>query len=995
MPVGAWADEWKDPETNVIYEYDPAGTTASVKEGVVHYEVMSRELDRQNAPKKAPGSPDASGDIAIRSAITVNGKTYKVTTIGYAAFHSNDKITGVTIPEGITTIGEYAFAYCNNLANISIPSSIESVGYFSFNGCKWYEEWYANQADGVVYIGKALYKYKGTMPEGTNIEVKSGTASITRSAFYQCSGLASITLPEGLTEIGSGAFYYCRNLTTVIAPETITYVGSAAFSNTQWLANQPEGLLYIGKVAYKYIGEMPANSTIALKEGTTGIASSCFSNCNGLTSIDIPQTVKYIDDSAFSGCANLVNVVLPEGLTMISYSLFKGCNSLSSINIPESVTDISGEAFSGCLSLTGISIPKAVNYIGSEAFYNCQSLEKVEMPADMDLTEINKKTFAYCKQLKSIQIPANVQSINEYAFYDCENLTSVTIPSSVTYIGSLAFAGCSGLTSVTIGNGVTTIRSSAFAGCKNLKEVHISDLAAWCNIYFDNGTANPLCYTGDLFLNGEKIDNLVIPEGVETIKFAAFYGSSIKSVLIPTSVKEIKTLAFSYCSELSEIVVSDGNAVYDSRNNCNAIIETASNTLLFGCQNTVIPEGVTSIGSSAFYGCTGLTSVTIPSSVTSIGSSAFYGCSGLTSVTIPSSVTSIGTSAFDECENLKEVHISDLAAWCNIDFYYNTDNPLYYAGDLFLNGEKIDNLVIPEGVETIKFAAFYGSSIKSVLIPASVKEIQTLVFSKCPDLSEIVVSDGNAVYDSRNNCNAIINTANNALYIGCKSTIIPEGIVEISDRAFFCCTGLTSLTIPEAVTTIGDNSFRACTGLKSIDLPESLTKIGKSCFYECSNLSDVIIPDGVVTLDEYVFCNCSSLTSINIPKSVTSIGWRAFSDCSGLTRVMSAIEEPFKINENVFNNWNSETKKDEFTTATLYVPQGTKAKYEATAAWNLFSKIEEMGDSPDAMDATIRDHGVAVESSRYSLDGHSLSSPSKGLNIVRMSDGTVRKTVVR
>lgn len=715
MPVGAWADEWKDPETNVIYEYDPAGTTASVKEGALTGTNTSREFDRQNAPKKDPGSPDASGDIAIRSAITVNGKTYKVTTIGYAAFYDNSEITGVTIPEGITTIGDYAFRYCNNLANISIPSSIESVGYDSFYGCKWY----ANQPDGVVYIGKALYKYKGTMPEGTSIEVKNGTVSITEKAFYQCSGLASITVPE-----------------------TVTYVGERAFYGTQWLANQPEGLLYIGKVAYKYIGEMPANSTIALKEGTTGIASSCFSNCNGLTSIDIPQTVKYIDDSAFSGCANLVNVVLPEGLTEISYLLFKGCNSLSSLNIPENVTDIGFEAFSGCLSLTGISIPKAVNYIGGEAFYDCQSLEKVEMPADMDLTEINKKTFAYCKQLKSIQIPANVQYINEYAFY--------------------------------------------------------------------------------------------------------------------------------------------------------------------------------------------------------------------------------------ECENLKEVHISNLAAWCNIDFYYNTDNPLYYAGDLFLNGEKIDNLVIPEGVETIKFAAFYGSSIKSVLIPASVKEIQTLVFSNCSELSEIVVSDGNAVYDSRNNCNAIINTANNALYIGCKSTIIPEGIVEISNRAFFCCTGLTSLTIPEAVTTIGDNSFRACTGLKSIDLPESLTKI-----------------------DEYVFYNCSSLTSINIPKSVTSIGAYVFYNCSGLTRVMSAIEEPFKIKENVFWNWNSETEKNEFTTATLYVPQGTKAKYEATAAWNLFSKIEEISDSPDAVDATIRDHGVAVEKSRYSLDGHSLSSPSKGLNIVRMSDGTVRKTVVR
>ena len=250
--------------------------------------------------------------------------------------------------------------------------------------------------------------------------------------------------------------------------------------------------------------------------------------------------------------------------------------------------------------------------------------------------------------------------------YDSDISGDFIIPSEITYnnvtcsvtsIGNLVFQACYELTSVTIPNSVTSIGEWAFAGCSGLKEVHINDIAAWCNIDFEDSDANPLYYAQNLYLNNELITELVIPNGVTSIKDYVFYNySNLTSITIPNSVTSIGHHAFRGCSGLESIVVDPGNTKYDSRENCNAIIETESNTLLYGCKNSVIPNSVTSIGQAAFNNCSGLTSVTIGNSVTSIGNSAFYSCDGLTSVTIGNSVTSIREGAFRNCENLADVY---------------------------------------------------------------------------------------------------------------------------------------------------------------------------------------------------------------------------------------------------------------------------------------------------------------------------------------------------
>ena len=339
------------------------------------------------------------------------------------------------------------------------------------------------------------------------------------------------------------------------------------------------------------------------------------------------------------------------------------------------------------------------------------------------VTSIGDDAFYYCPGLISVTIPNSVTSIGRWAFCVCGSLTSITIPNSVTTIGNAAFCGCSGLTSITIPNSVTSIGIQAFQSC-----------------------------------------------------------SGLTSVTIPNSVTSIGSNAFDYCSGLTSIIVDANNLKYDSRDNCNAIIEKRTTELIWGCKNTVIPNSVTSIGHTAFSKCTGLTSITIPSSVTSIDGGAFFGCSSLTSI--------------------------------NVD----ANNPKY---------------------------------------------------------------------DSRDNCNALIETATNTLIAGCKNTVIPNGVTSIFILAFYGCSGLISIEIPNSVTSIGSLAFS----------------------------------------------NCSSLTSIEIPNNVTSLGSGAFEDCSGLTSVVVKRETPVDITSDVFTNR---------ANATLYVPQGCIAAYKAADYWKEFKEIKEI-----------------------------------------------------
>ena len=492
----------------------------------------------------------------------------------------------------------------------------------------------------VTYKNTSYNSYSGSIiiPATTvykPIYSSSGTTykviSIGNDAFRGCSELTSVTIPSSVKSIGSDAFYGCTGLTAPVFNSSIFAYLPRNFSGEYSI---PEGIKQIVGSAFSGCTGL---TSITIPSSVTSIGDDAFSGCTGLTApvfnssifaylpqnfsgeYSISEGIKQIARSAFYGCSGLTSVTIPSSVTSIGDLAFYGCSGLTSATIPSSVTSIGSYAFSGCSGLTSISIPSSVTSIGSYAFRGCTGLTSITIPSSV--TSIGSDAFSGCSGLTSISIPSSVTSIGSSAFHNCRGLTSISIPSSVTSIGSDAFSGCSGLTSISIPSSVTSIGSYAFVGCSGLTSV-------------------------------------TIPSSVTSIGEYAFYGcSELTSISIPSSVTSIGDAAFYGCTGVTNIKVDANNDVYDSRDNCNAIIKTSTNKLISGCQNTTIPSSVTSIGSYAFSGCSGLTSISIPSSVTSIGSNAFYGCTGLTSITIPSRVTTIGSDAFDGCTGLTSISI--------------------------------------------------------------------------------------------------------------------------------------------------------------------------------------------------------------------------------------------------------------------------------------------------------------------------------------------------
>ena len=282
---------------------------------------------------------------------------------------------------------------------------------------------------------------------------------------------------------------------------------------------------------------------------------------------------------------------------------------------------------------------------------------------------------------------------------------------------------------------------------------------------------------------------------------------------------------------------------------------------------------VTTIGNNAFFYCRRVTSVNIPESVTVIGNYSFYNCIVLASVNIPKNVTCIGSRAFSECTSLTSV-------------------------------------TFPNGLRTICSGAFYNcNGLTSVTIPSSIDSIGPNPFAGCPSLTSLVVEKGNAVYDSRENCNAIIKTATNTLISGCKTTVIPNSVTSIDFLGFCQCTGLTSITIPANVTSIGERAFLRCTGLDSVTILGGVTILGAIVFLGCTSLTSVNLPNSLTSIGSNAFSNCTSLTSVNIPDSVTFIGSNAFSNCTSLTSV-DIPNSLTSIGSNAFLNCTSLTSVD-------------------------------------------------------------------------------------
>mgnify|MGYP002522852594 CR=1 FL=1 len=375
-------------------------------------------------------SNEYSGNLIIPETVTYDGKTYSVTSIGSSAFYECSGLESITIPNSVTSIGSSAFYGCSGLTGVHIFDLAAWCNIeFNSNPLSYAHHLYLDGKEikdlvipnSVTSIGNSAFSGYSAL---TSITIPNSVTSIGHEAFSGCTGLTDITIPNSVTNIGGSAFSWCINLTSITIPNSVTSVGRYAYYETAWYDNQPDGVVYVGKVAYNYKGKITYHTNIVLEEGTLGIADGAFSGCSGLKSIIIPYSVTSIGENSFSGCSDLMSINIPYSVTRIGNSAFSGCSGLTSITIPYSVTRIGNSAFSGCSGLTSITIPNTVVSIGGSAFQ------------------------------------------------DCSSLTSITIPNSVASIGSSAFLGCSGLTQITIGNSVTTIGGSSFGNCPKLTDVY-------------------------------------------------------------------------------------------------------------------------------------------------------------------------------------------------------------------------------------------------------------------------------------------------------------------------------------------------------------------------------------------------------------------------------------------------------------------------------------------------------------------------------------------
>ena len=775
------------------------------------------------------------------------------------------------------------------------------------------------------------------------------------------------------------------------------------------------------------------------------------------------------------------------------------CNSsATNVTIPATVTDsevtysvtaIDAAAFSGCTALTSITIPASVTSIGNMSFKDCSGLESITVATgngtydsrnacNAIIETVSNKLILGCK---TTVIPHGVKVIGDHAFRSCTGLTNISIPTSVTSIDKAAFYGCTGLTTV-IMQAITppTLGDYVFEGCQALSAIGVpagtasaySSATNWSayayKIFTIDGTSGDGVYwsynstskTMTIFGTGamsnyswgdrpwynfrSDITTVDIRAGVTSIGESAFESCAYLTTVIirrvESPITQLGIDALDYCSALTGIYVpkdkvndyktddnwstyADKIQVYDTC--CDGVYWLYNSN-----DNTLIISGTGEMpnfsnGNQPWYSyCNDITKVDIRDGVTSISNWAFDGCTGLTTVMVQrgeTTITELGYDVFDDCDDDLIIYVPN----DKVDVYKEADNWKDYAekiqgygtcGDavywsynstsktltIFGTGamsnyswgdcpwfnfrSDITTVDIRAGVTSIGEYAFDNCPfLTSINIPANVTSIGHRAFSYCVSLESISVVESNTTYDSRNGCNALIETNTNTLILGCCNTIIPNTVTSIGECAFNNCSSLTSITIPNSVTDIGDYAFNNCSSLTSINIPASVTSIGECAFCDCDGLSSITIPNSVTTIGNDAFYDCGGLSSITIPNSVTDIGNYAFDWCTDLTTVFMQATTPPTLGSYAFDDCDDEL--------IIYVPAGTAATYMKAPGWQNYAEIIKEIDGVSLVNIAMNTDGIMTYASAYDLDFSAVSGLTAYV-ATGISEGTLTLTRV-
>ena len=792
---------------------------------------------------------------------------YKVTSVGKFAFE-NCKLESITLPNSLTTIEYGAFRGCKFLRSISIPNSVTSIGGGVFSGCE---------------------------------------------------KLESVVLSNKMSRIEGWMFYNCKSLTSLSGFSSVEYVApDAGLNSIPWFASLPDGENYIGRVLFKYKGTMPENTTIKVKDGCTQIASGAFSNQYGLVAITIPSSLVTLESNPFFGCHSLRNITVSADNPI--FDSRDNCNAVIKTKenelvigcvgttIPNTVKSIGSYAFAGNASLQEINIPDNIDSIADYAYNDAYNVKEITIGKGLRI--LGHLPFEYCSRVRRISVSksnpyfdsrdncnAIIETATDRLRLGCSN---TIIPNTVKIIGVSAFADNNNIASITIPNSVTAIEAGAFWHMSNLRSITIGKNVKNIgkNLFIDNNKLTlirslidfPTDIDKDVFRKGygqeDSIYNhitLYIPKGSKANYQSAEGWKNFKHIVEIGDDEAYSGMFF------TEKTVEGAELTYmvtdAEKKECELF---ASPTDVKG--KVTIPSlanefTVRSIGEEVFYSSKNeraLTEVVIPNTIRTVGFMAFGYCEDMVA-TIPSSLTSIGGYAFQNCKNITAEDLSNVTT---------------FGTSALGSCERIEKIKLGSSLKSIGLWAFYGTGIASITIPKSVESIGKAALGRCDKLQSIKVEDGNLYYDSRNNCNGIFVKSTNTLLAGCMNTVIPEE------------TG-----------TIEYDAFYGHTGLKEIKLPKNLKAIVDYAFYN------------------------TGISTITIPETVDSIGDGAFRNCTNLSSFKVLRKEPIRVKETVFF---SETDTIyTFDQVTLYVPEGTKAKYQEADGWKRFKNIEEIVEQQD------------------------------------------------
>ena len=777
----------------------------------------------------------------------------------------------------VTSIGKLAFSGCSALLSLKIPSSVKNIEYGICSGCDALTSLIVDDANSV---------YDSRNDCNAIIETSSNTL---------ISGCKTTNIPYSVKNIGELSFSSLKELKTISIPNSVVFIGSAAFSDSGLTSIEiPNSVTFLQDGVFSNCSSL---NSVKLPDFLHGIGERAFYNCIALKTLEIPNSVSHIGGYAFEGCKELESLNLPNSLERIGDYAFYTCHSLSKITIPAKVTNNGKIAFGYCIKLETVYIPKSVSYIGDGAFDGCRMLTDVYCFAE-DVPETGNRSFniSSIDNNTTLHVPAasieKYKSANEWsrfgkitALTDSELATYESIPEVTPSQGISGFYltqpdsyRTSGDTSTSYGKSFDIQIIDNGDGTYYVDDLFggwYSQRAGYGKKYAMTGTIR-IAEDGTISL----VESHVIGWGNSLKDLTGSYDSATSTFKIQIEYLDGLSFYETWVRDL-EAFQKDGLNYKICRNHAVSLIKgdyvgdiTIPNQVSFNgvnyqvvsidgafdsCPNltsVIIPNSVTSLG-GAFYDCPSLVSVTIPNSVLSMY--GFRRCEKLASISIPNSVMEIGDGAFEDCDNIQSVTIP---------------NSVTSIGQMaFFDCNGLKELSLSDNLTTIGESAFVACySLKKIAIPKSVLKIGQRAFTECKGLESITVDRENKKYDSRSDCNAIIEKYTNKLIVGCKNT-----------------------SIPHDVNTICEDAFAYCEGLKAIELPMSITSIESGAFYECAGLSSVkCFASTPPELNENAFSNYNITLFVpenSIAAYKADANWSKFKEIVGITSEPSQVIE--------------------------------------------------------------------------------------------------------